>query len=59
MDFDVRLRVELLGAETTLEAVGRHLVGLIHVGLQLGRGKFLDTRKGEHNFSSQGKTLCN
>jgi hypothetical protein len=53
VDFDVRLRVELLVAETTLEAVGRHLVGLIHVGLQLGGGKFLDTRKGEELLFSR------
>ncbi len=45
MNLDVRLGVELLGTEPALEAVGRHLVGFVHVGLQLGRRIFLNRRE--------------
>jgi hypothetical protein len=45
VNLDVRLGVEFLGTEPALEAVGRHLVGLVHVGLQLGSRIFLNRRE--------------
>jgi hypothetical protein len=45
VNLDVRLGVEFLGTEPALEAVGRHLVGLVHVGLQLGCWIFLNKRE--------------
>jgi hypothetical protein len=56
VNLDVRLGVEFLGTEPALEAVGRHLVGLVHVGLQLGRRIFLN--KGEESLKSTGMQCC-
>ena len=42
VNFDVGLGVEFLRTMSTLEPVARHLVGFVHVGLELGSGILLD-----------------
>ncbi len=56
VNLDVRLGVEFLRTEPALEAVGRHLVGLVHVGLQLGRRIFLNKR--EEGLKSTCNDAC-